>query len=85
MSCGVCLALAVVTDTSVVKVDGALEVQWRLPPELSVSGERVKVEVNVTGEWVEVDSDTHIMSLSAAESFTLHLRVSVCGVGCVWV
>jgi hypothetical protein len=67
----------IVTDTNVVEVDGALEVQWRLPPELSVSGERVKVEVNVTGEWVEVDSDTHTMSPSAADGYTLHLRFSL--------
>ena len=58
-------------------VNGSFVVSWELPPELGESGEGVRVEVNVSGEWVEVGSDLHTFR-PTTESYTLHLRVSVC-------
>ena len=65
-------------------VDGTLVVSWwGLPPELGgASGEGVKVEVNVTGEWVEVGrANGHTLDppqSTTGENFTIHLRVSNC-------
>ena len=67
---------------NVTEVDGSLVVTWwGLPPELvgGASGDGVKVEVNVSGEWVEVGgANTHTLphSLPQKHNYTIHLRVS---------
>ena len=71
--------LTVPANFNVTLVDGALVVTWwGLPPELGgVSGEGVKVEVNVSGEWVEVGGDnphTHYSTTPGRNA--IHIRVS---------
>ena len=60
--------------------NGALVVTWwGLPPELDgESGEGVKVEVNVSGEWVEVGgANNHtILSSTSPNIGAVHIRVS---------
>ena len=71
--------LTVAADFNVTLVDGALVVTWwGLPPELGgVSGEGVKVEVNVSGEWVEVGgANPHTLYSTTPNRNTIHIRVS---------
>ena len=51
---------------------------WGLPPELGgVSGEGVKVEVNVSGERVEVGgANPHTHYSTTPGKNTIHIRVS---------
>ena len=60
------------------EVNGSLVVTWwGLPPELASEG--VKVEVNVSGVWVEVGgANAHTLppSPSREDNYTIYLRVS---------
>ena len=72
------------TESHAIEVNGTLVVHWELPVELSTSVEDVLVEVNVTGEWIDVGSTpNHTLSPTLPVEDYIYLRVSVCVCVCV--
>ena len=77
---------AVLIEHSVDIVNGSVVIHWELPRELSALGEGVRVEVNVSGEWVEVGIVTHAISPPLPfndDLYTFYLRVSIILVVCL--